>query len=99
MTFIAREENFMCEHCGAPVEPLGKGSYRNHCPQCLWSKHVDRDGPGDRLSQCQGMMAPVGSDYDGKKGWMIVHVCEKCGKNIPNKVAPDDRSPPPEGEG
>jgi hypothetical protein len=35
-------------------------------------------------------MAPDHLDYDGKKGWMIVHVCTKCGKTIPNKVAPDD---------
>ena len=91
MTFIAREEPFTCEHCGASVEPLGSGTYRNHCPQCLWSKHVDDQGPGDRASLCGGMMRPVELDQSGKKGWMIVHECEKCGKSIPNKIADDDR--------
>jgi len=90
MIFIARQEQFVCEHCGKPVEPLEQGSYRNHCPHCLWSKHVDRDGPGDRASICQAPMEPVQLDYDGKKGWLVVHVCTKCGKRIPNKTAPDD---------
>jgi len=90
MPFIARQEPFTCEHCNADVEPLKTGSYRNHCPKCLWSKHVDDEGPGDRLSQCGGMMEPVGVDHRGNKGWMIVHRCEKCSKEIPNITACDD---------
>ena len=90
MTFIARQDPFDCQHCGAAVKPLERGSYRNHCPMCLWSKHEDEIGPGDRASECHGMMKPVGLDHDGKKGWMIVHVCDTCGKRNINKVAPDD---------
>jgi DNA-directed RNA polymerase subunit RPC12/RpoP len=88
--FIARQESFVCEYCAQPVEPLQNGSYRNHCPFCLWSKHVDKDGPGDRLSLCKGLLKPTGVDYDGKKGWMIVHECVRCGKRITNRTAPDD---------
>ena len=80
----------MCEHCGFNVAPLTTGSYRNHCPKCLYSKHVDRDGPGVRLSECKGLMKPVGLDHRGNKGWMIVHRCETCGKEIPNMAACDD---------
>src|SRR5436853_7701685 len=90
MPFIAREESFTCEHCSKAVEPLGSGTYRNHCPYCLWSKHVDDQGPGDRASLCQGLMRPAGIDQDGKKGFMLIHVCVKCGKRIRNKTAPDD---------
>jgi len=90
MTFIPRQEPFTCGHCGKQVEPLAHGSYRNHCPHCLWSKHVDRDGPGDRLSDCGSLMKPVELDQDGKKGWLIIHSCESCHKEIPNKAAPDD---------
>ncbi len=90
MVFIARQESFTCSHCGAEVTPLPHGSYRNHCPQCLWSKHVDADGPGDRASDCLALMRPTGLDHDGKKGWLIVHECVRCGKRIPNKTAPDD---------
>ncbi len=90
MVFISRQEPFTCEHCGASVEILEHGSCRNHCPKCLWSKHVDAEGPGDRASTCQRLMRPVSLDHDGKKGWLIVHECVSCGKRIPNKTAPDD---------
>lgn len=90
MIFIAREESFTCDRCGVLVTPLLRGTYRNHCPHCLWSKHVDDAGPGDRASLCGGMMEPVGLDQSGKKGWMVIHRCEACGKEIPNILAPDD---------
>ncbi len=90
MTFIAREETFTCEACGLEVQPLGKGTYRDHCPKCLTSKHVDRDGPGDRLSTCQGLLKPTSIDQDGKKGFMIIYTCERCGMTHRNRAAPDD---------
>lgn len=90
MVFIAREEPFTCENCGHAVSPLGSGSYRNHCPKCLCSKHVDRDGPGDRLSSCQGLMKPTGIDSSNKKGWVILYRCDRCAKTSRNKSAPDD---------
>lgn len=90
MPFIARQEPFTCEHCQAHVEPLNNGSYRNHCPHCLWSKHVDKDGPGDRASNCLGLLQPVGLDQNAKKGFVVLHTCVQCGKTITNKAAPDD---------
>ena len=90
MTFIPREEAFICEYCQHSVEPLLKGSYRNHCPKCLYSKHVDLDGPGDRLSPCQGLLEPTGIDQDSKKGFLILHQCQMCRKKSKNKAAPDD---------
>ena len=92
MTFIARQERFTCEHCKAKVEPLENGSYRNHCHHCLYSKHVDDEGPGDRASDCGGLMEPVGIDHKSGKGWMIVHKCLGCTKVIPNMAAPDDNT-------
>jgi DNA-directed RNA polymerase subunit RPC12/RpoP len=89
--FIPRQESFTCSHCSQIVEPLAKGSYRNHCPRCLWSKHVDDQGPGDRASLCGGMMEPLELDQRSRKGWMIVHRCTLCGKTIANKAAPDDQ--------
>ena len=38
--FKVIDEGFICENCGRKVEPLGY-SCRNHCPYCLYSKHVD----------------------------------------------------------
>ncbi len=89
-----REENagFVCEHCGARVVPLTNGSYRNHCPSCLYSKHVD-EAPGDRRSTCHGLMRPIGLVYKRKKGYQIVHQCLKCGVIRVNKVAVDTVQP------
>jgi DNA-directed RNA polymerase subunit RPC12/RpoP len=90
MPFIARQEAFTCEHCGHSVDPLQNGSYRNHCPRCLFSKHVDKDGPGDRASMCGALMRPISIDQDSKRGFLVIHRCEHCGKQIPNRAAPDD---------
>jgi hypothetical protein len=90
MVFIALQEPFLCAHCKERVDPLAKGSYRNHCPYCLWSLHVDDIGPGDRKSHCHGPMEPTLLDQNGKKGWKILHHCRACGKEIWNKAAPDD---------
>lgn len=35
-------------------------------------------------------MSPVGMDYRKGKWDMIRHQCQKCGKEMLNKVAPDD---------
>ena len=86
-------QGFQCAHCGALVPPLANGSYRNHCPHCLHSLHVDVF-PGDRASDCGGLLAPVGVDYSGKKGWIIVHHCARCGETRRNKAALDDPEVP-----
>ena len=80
---------FVCANCGADVLPLTNGSYRNHCPRCLFSRHLDNK-PGDRQSECLGLMEPVGVRYSGKKGWQVVQRCRRCGAVKVNRVAPDD---------
>ena len=87
--FISNNEGFICENCGKEILPLHNGSCRNHCPYCFYSKHVD-NVPGDRLSNCGGLMKPVGYDYNSKKGYVIIHNCAKCGKEIKNILAFDD---------
>lgn len=85
MVFIKLTENFTCTHCGAEV--VGNG-YTNHCPKCLWSKHVDIH-PGDRAAACGGMMRPI--TIERQKGeWVILHRCETCGHEKRNKTSPDD---------
>jgi len=83
--FIKTKEDFICENCGYAV--IGTG-YTNHCPKCLYSKHVDKV-PGDRANSCKGLMAPVGvelknSEYD------IKHRCLKCGEVKINRASEDD---------
>lgn len=78
-------EDFACEHCGRKVKGSG---YTNHCPRCLWSKHVDID-PGDRKEQCGGMMEPVAAESkDG--GYVITHRCVKCRYEKRNKASEND---------
>ena len=75
--FSKNDSGFICEHCGREVTPLGYTS-RNHCPYCLYSKHLDIN-PGDRASDCGGLLVPVHAEISPKKGYVIVHKCEKCG--------------------
>lgn len=83
--FTKTIENFECAHCGATV--FGNG-YTNHCPHCLWSRHVDNN-PGDRASDCGGMMKPV-SIETAHNGFIITHRCEKCGKTIRQHSSEND---------
>ncbi len=83
--FTKKKENFTCEHCGAKVEGNG---YTNHCPRCLWSKHVDIN-PGDREDECGGMMKPV-DIYLQKQDWIIIHECGLCRQRSKNKILPED---------
>jgi len=46
--------------------------------------------PGDRASECLGMLKPIGVRNHGKKGWQIIHRCLKCRMEKLNRVAPDD---------
>lgn len=89
-----RKENngFMCTHCGAEVSALTNGSYRNHCPYCLYSLHID-NVIGDRLSDCSGEMRPIKIIYHSKKGYQIVHKCLKCGVEKVSKIANDTDMP------
>ncbi|OGI15205.1 MAG: hypothetical protein A3E38_01165 [Candidatus Moranbacteria bacterium RIFCSPHIGHO2_12_FULL_54_9] len=79
--FKRRREDFWCEQCGAQV--AGDG-YTNHCPQCLWSKHVDVR-PGDRAAECGGLMEPVALVKE-----RLTHRCVRCGYEKNNKTAADD---------
>ncbi len=86
--FKVIDEEFICENCGRQVPKLGY-SCRNHCPYCLYSKHVDID-PGDRLEDCHGLLEPIGIESNSKKGYIIIFKCQKCGKIRKNKAAEDD---------
>jgi DNA-directed RNA polymerase subunit RPC12/RpoP len=87
MSRSAENTGFRCASCGRMVEPLTNGSYRNHCPFCLHSLHVDIM-PGDRRNTCRGLMEPVGVRA-GRKGYQIVFRCRRCGANGVNRIAED----------
>lgn len=83
--FTRKEEDFTCLRCRTKVRGTG---YTNHCPECLWSRHVDVN-PGDRAAPCKGPMAPL--RVEQKSGsYVLVHRCETCGLERKNKTAKDD---------
>lgn len=83
--FIKKVEHFVCETCGTKVKGTG---YTDHCPNCLTSKHVDIN-PGDRESDCGGLMEPIG--LIKKRGkFQIKYRCRKCGYERFNQTAPED---------
>lgn len=83
---------FICRHCGAEVPAASNGTYRNHCPFCLWSCHVD-EAPGDRASQCGGLMEPYRLINHSRKGYQVVHRCTDCGVLRPNRLVESGDTP------
>ena len=81
------DEKFLCDNCGYKVEKLNYTA-RDHCPNCLWSKHVDIN-PGDRLNDCQGLMKPIGIEKY-KNTYKIIYKCIKCNQIHKNIMANDD---------
>jgi hypothetical protein len=63
--------------------------HRNHCPGCLWSRHVD-DTPGDRAASCGSLMEPIAITVRGGGEWVLVHRCGGCGVVHLNRSAGDD---------
>jgi len=84
--FQRRIEDFTCGHCGAEVKGNG---YTNHCPKCLWSKHVDIH-PGDRAATCGGMMEPVSVEGSTGSGYKLRHKCVICHHERINGVVQAD---------
>jgi hypothetical protein len=101
-TFINANADFTCKHCGWHITTQSMVSgvkHRNHCPICLYSRHMDLFQAGDRLCACKGMMAPVGltlkrstDKYHGNHAGelMLVHRCLDCGALSINRIAADD---------
>jgi rubrerythrin len=83
--FQRRIENFVCEKCGAEVKGSG---YTDHCPICLWGKHVDVN-PGDRAAGCGGMMEPV-RVYKKNNIYVIEYICKNCGHQFRVRSAEND---------
>jgi rubrerythrin len=85
--FTRTIEDFVCEHCGEYVRGDG---YTNHCPHCLWSKHVDIN-PGDRAAACGGMMEPLRIE-GASPHYRIIHRCTKCGHEKRNDASASDEA-------
>jgi hypothetical protein len=94
--------DFTCRHCGGYVSAArllaGVGN-RNHCPYCLWSRHLDLFNAGDRLADCKAPMRPIGLTLKRSHNryaralngeLMLVHECTDCERISINRIAADD---------
>lgn len=92
---------FRCLACQVVISAqpqLSAVQHRDHCPYCLWSRHVDLIMAGDRLSACKAGMRPIGltakhtpKKYAAMRGeLMLIHQCLGCGKLSINRLAADD---------
>jgi RNHCP domain-containing protein len=79
-------ENFICELCGEKV--IGEGT-TDHCPKCLVGKHVDEETPGDRLSDCKGLMRAIRSSYRNGE-FRIYYKCQNCSHDFWVDAAKND---------
>jgi hypothetical protein len=83
-------EEFKCGHCKTFVgPPISGGRHRNHCPLCLYSKHVDLT-PGDRKNECRSLMEPIGTAFRRNGEQVIVHRCLGCDEVRYCRAAADD---------
>lgn len=87
--FIPRNDGFICEACGHEIPPA-RGTFRNHCPHCLTSKHVDQNLPGDRVAACHGLMPTIRYEGTDPDKLDLIQRCNRCGKEHRNRTAPDD---------
>ena len=70
------------------MEVVGDG-YTDHCPVCLWGRHVDDIVPGDRASLCGAMMEPQRTEY--KNGmFKIYYKCQGCKHEFGVREAKED---------
>ncbi|HTX92517.1 MAG TPA: RNHCP domain-containing protein [Anaerolineales bacterium] len=95
------DEGFLCKHCHNYVcsaAALSGVQNRNHCPYCLWSRHLDLIEAGDRLSACKALMRPIGLTFKatnkrygpGRGELMLIHLCIECEGLSINRIAADD---------
>ena len=95
------DDGFLCKHCNVYVSSasfLSGVENRNHCPYCLWSRHMDLYAAGDRLSACKSPMKPIGlttkatnKKYSPGRGeLMLIHLCTECETLSINRIAADD---------
>jgi RNHCP domain len=96
------EQGFTCRHCAlyVPCDPALAGvQNRNHCPYCLWSRHLDWRIAGDRLAGCRAAMQPIGLTIKRSRNkyarardgeLMLIHRCTICAKVAINRIAADD---------
>lgn len=98
----ASDVGFKCLHCHQDISvavSLSGVNNRNHCPYCLWSRHLDLHTAGDRLAACKEKMQPIGLTLKHARNkyaqtaqgeLMLIHRCIECQQVSINRIAADD---------
>jgi len=84
MWFKMINESFDCENCWNLIEKHPEWSARNHCPYCLFSKHLDNNDlqiwdimiPNtfiDSSNKPMFLEYSIWENYDMKKFWLILN--------------------------
>lgn len=83
---------FTCDHCGAAVRRAADGIDHNHCPECMWSRHVgyspELSAEYPEAAGCGEMMRPVKVWDHPEYGPSILHRCVGCGFRV---IGPSER--------
>ena len=86
-----RVDSFRCLQCHLDVSMHAPGTaHRNHCPNCLTSRHVDLRTPGDRIAECGSRMEAIAVSVRGDGEWVLIHRCSGCDALSANRTAGDD---------
>ena len=105
LRYVDINTDFTSIHCRNYVSAgyvLSGVQHRNHCPYCLWSRHLDLYKAGDRLAACKAPMQPVGltikrrdKKYASMSSGelMLIHLCTDCGKVSINREGYEDGRP------
>jgi hypothetical protein len=82
---------FTCGHCCARVIFPRDTIAHNHCPECMWSKHIGFGsdcGYPEIAKGCGGLMEPVRVFEHPRWGRSVLHKCHGCGLKM---IGPADR--------
>ncbi|MFC4125775.1 RNHCP domain-containing protein [Nocardia rhizosphaerae] len=83
-------DTFSCIRCGLVVSTYAAdGARRNHCPSCLYSRHVVDQVDGG-VSDCGARMSPIAIAVPRSENWMLIHRCARCDELTANPVCADD---------
>ncbi|GAA0939738.1 RNHCP domain-containing protein [Nonomuraea longicatena] len=87
---VLRTETFTCVRCGLTATTASPaGVRRNHCPRCLYSRHVVDHVEGGP-SECGARMAPIAVAVLRDGDWALIHRCVTCGELTSSPIAGDD---------
>jgi hypothetical protein len=83
-------DTFGCLQCGRAVSTAGPERLpRDHCPHCLYSRHLT-DLAGGGPSPCGQRMAPIAIAVAGDGAWSVIHRCTHCREVASAPAGPDD---------